>query len=57
MIKILLVDDDIELVNMIKEYLEQEGVDVLRKMTLDSPRKNLPANSKKSATPTASVRS
>ena len=28
MTKILLVDDDIELVNMIKEYLEQEGFDV-----------------------------
>jgi len=28
MTKILLVDDDVELVNMIKEYLEQEGFDV-----------------------------
>lgn len=29
MTKILLVDDDVELVNMIKEYLEQEGFDVI----------------------------
>ena len=29
MVKVLLVDDDVELVEMLKEYLEQEGFDVM----------------------------
>jgi DNA-binding response OmpR family regulator len=32
--KVLLVDDEIELANMIKEYLKNEGFDVLTKYTL-----------------------
>ncbi|XMB72040.1 response regulator transcription factor [Mycoplasmatota bacterium WC30] len=43
--KILLVDDEIELANMIKEYLKNEGFDVLTKYTLAEGKESFDNNS------------
>ncbi|MCK4551841.1 MAG: response regulator transcription factor [Tenericutes bacterium] len=43
--KILLVDDEIELANMIKEYLKNEGFEVLTKYTLADGKESFDNNS------------
>ena len=43
--KILLVDDEIELANMIKDYLKNEGFDVLTKHTLSDGKDSFDNNS------------